>query len=105
MDLPFPQHHPGHYAGVTISISQLISRSGGSALNRGHEPQRSIRRFRVWEGRPRLFGGVQRGGGTWNANSARTVQPWSVIPAAMAGVRVVAAVPVAWAARRRLAGY
>src|SRR5215510_1872507 len=76
---------------------------GSSALNCGHKHHRSIRRFRVCEGRPRLFGGVQRGGGTGNANSSRTVQQWSVIPAAMAGVRLVAPVPVAWAARRRLA--
>ena len=38
--------------------------TGSSALNRGHKHHRSIRRFRVCEGRPRLFGGVQRGGGT-----------------------------------------
>src|SRR5262249_25399940 len=72
---------------------------GGSTVNRGHEHHRSIRRCRICEGRPRRFGGVQRGGGTWNANSSRTVQQWSVIPAAMAGVLLVAAMPVAWAAR------
>ena len=37
---------------------------GSSALDRGHEHHRAIRRFRVCEGRPRRLGGVQRGGGT-----------------------------------------
>jgi hypothetical protein len=62
-----------------------------------------IRRLSACEGRPRRFGGVQRGGGTCNANISRTVQRWSVIPAAMVGVLWVATVPVAWAARWRLA--
>ena len=70
------------------------NRFGSSTLNRGHEHQRLIRRCNAREGRPRCFGGVQRGGGTWNANSSRTVQQWSVIPAAMAGVLLVAAMPV-----------
>lgn len=37
---------------------------GSSTLNRGHAHQRSMRRFNACEGRPRCFGGVQRGGGT-----------------------------------------
>ena len=37
---------------------------GGSTVNRGHEHQRSIRRCSVREGRPRRFGGAQRGSGT-----------------------------------------
>ena len=91
--------------GKTLTFTRVFAwlLPGSSALNRGHEHHRSIRRCRICEGRPRRFGGVQRGGGTWNANSARTVQQWSVIPAAMAGVRLVAAMPVAWAARWRLA--
>src|SRR4029453_7731100 len=81
---------PSHVTGTREDSSE----SGSSALNRGHEHHRSIRRCRVCEGRPRRFGAVQRGGGTWNANSSRTVQQWTVIPAAMAGVRLVPAVPV-----------
>ena len=38
--------------------------AGSSTLNRGHEHQRAIRRFRAREGRPRGVEGVQRGGGT-----------------------------------------
>src|SRR5262249_54521094 len=58
-------HHPS-----------TCARLGSSALNRGYDAHhRSIRRCRICEGRPRRFGGVQRGGGTWNANSSRTVQP------------------------------
>src|SRR5262249_44070262 len=93
-----------HKITVAICCHGLDGYIGGSsALNRGHEPHRAIRRCKICEGRPRRFGGVQRGGGTWNANSSRTDQQWSVIPAAMAGVRLVAGVPVAWGARRRLA--
>src|SRR5262249_22185876 len=57
-----------------------------SALNRGHEHQRSMRRWNTRDGRPRCFGGAQRGSGTCNDSSSGIVQPWSVIPAAMAGV-------------------
>ena len=59
-----------------------------SILNRGHEHQRLIRRCNAREGRPRCFGGTQRGSGTWNENdnSSWIVQQWSVIPAAMSGV-------------------
>ena len=46
------------------SHSTGFSRPDSSALNRGHEHHRAIRRFRVCEGRPRRLGGVQRGGGT-----------------------------------------
>ena len=35
-----------------------------SALNRGHEHQRSMRRWNARDGRPRRFGGAQRGSGT-----------------------------------------
>src|SRR5438128_10156855 len=80
-----------------------LQAGGSSALNRGHEHHRAIRRCRICEGRPRRFGGVQRGGGTWTATSSRTVQQWSVIQAALAGARLVAAVPAAWAPRRSLA--
>ena len=38
--------------------------SGSSALNRGHEHQRSTRRLSAREGRPRCLGRGQRGGGT-----------------------------------------
>ena len=37
---------------------------GGSSLNRGHEHQRLIRHCNAREGRPRCFGGTQRGSGT-----------------------------------------
>src|SRR5215217_4795217 len=60
--------------------------AGSSTLNRGHEHQRLIGRCNAREGRPHCFGGTQRGSGTGNDNSACIVQPWSVIPAAMAGV-------------------
>src|SRR5262245_17883115 len=62
------------------------ARGGGSTVNRGHAHHRSIRRCRVREGRPCRFGGAQRDNGTCNDSSACIVQPWSVIPAAMAGV-------------------
>jgi hypothetical protein len=39
------------------------------------------------DGRPRCFGGCQRGSGTLYINNSPTVQMWSVSPAAMAGVR------------------
>jgi hypothetical protein len=35
-----------------------------SALNRGHEHQRAMRRWNARDGRPRCFGGAQRGSGT-----------------------------------------
>ena len=38
--------------------------TGSSTLNRGHEHHRSIRRCSACEGRPRRFGGAQRGNGT-----------------------------------------
>ena len=38
--------------------------AGSSTLNRGHEHQRLIRRCNAREGRPRCFGGTQRGSGT-----------------------------------------
>src|SRR5215831_6765275 len=86
-----------------IPVWENLVKTGRSTVKRGHAHHRSIRRCSAREGRPRCFGGAQRGGGTGNANSSRTVQQWSVIPAAMAGVRLIAPVPVAWAARRRLA--
>ena len=70
---------------LTVNL-QLDAPGGGSTLNRGHEHQRSIRRCRAREGRPRRFGGTQRDSGTRNDSSACIVQQWSVIPAAMAGV-------------------
>jgi Restriction endonuclease fold toxin 3 len=79
---------------IKMTIRMAQDSGGSSTPNRGHEHHRSIRRFRMCEGRPRRFGGVQRGGGTGNANSSLIVQQWSVIPAAMAGVRLVATVPV-----------
>ena len=47
-----------------IGFLVISEAQGSSALNRGHEHHRAIRRFRVCEGRPRRLGGVQRGGGT-----------------------------------------
>ena len=44
-------------------IAPYIKESGSSPLNRGHEHQRAIRRFRPARGPPRVEG-VQRGGGT-----------------------------------------
>ena len=41
-----------------------FSASGRSTLNRGHEHQRLIRRCNARDGRPRCFGGTQRGSGT-----------------------------------------
>ena len=41
-----------------------IVATGGSSLNRGHEHQRLIRHCNAREGRPRCFGGTQRGSGT-----------------------------------------
>jgi sugar lactone lactonase YvrE len=35
-----------------------------SALNRAHEHQRAMRRWNARVGRPRCFGGAQRGSGT-----------------------------------------
>jgi hypothetical protein len=61
-------------------------REDGSTVHRGHEHHRSIKRCSVCEGRPRRFGGAQRGSGTSHDSSSCSVQPWSVIPAAMAGV-------------------
>ena len=37
---------------------------GSSTLNRGHEHQRLIKRCNARDGRPRCFGGTQRGSGT-----------------------------------------
>ena len=58
---------------------------GGSTVNRGHAHHRSIRPCRVRAGRPRRLGGAQRDNGTCKDSSAWIVQPWSVIPAALAG--------------------
>ena len=60
---------------------------GKTMLNRGHEHHRSMSAWSALERRPRCVGGCQRGGGTWWCNSALTVQRWSVMPAAIAGVR------------------
>ena len=60
---------------------------GSSTSNRGHEHHWEISALVALEGRPRRFGGVQRGKGTRYDNSSTTVQRWSVIPAAIAGVR------------------
>jgi hypothetical protein len=67
-------------------LSVPPSITGGSTVNRGHAHHRSIRRCRVREGRPRRCGGAQRDNGTGNDSSTCIVQPWSVIPTAMAGV-------------------
>src|SRR6516164_9894088 len=40
---------------------QFLAAGDSSALNRGHEPQRSMRRWNARDGRPRRFGGAQRG--------------------------------------------
>src|SRR5215470_12976090 len=46
-----------------IETSQAASFARGrSTVKRGHEPHRSIRRCSAREGRPRCFGGAQRGG-------------------------------------------
>jgi hypothetical protein len=45
-----------------------------------------MRRLSACAGRPRCLGGVQRDGGTGNDSSFWTVQPCSVMPAAIAGV-------------------
>jgi hypothetical protein len=46
-------------------LAYKANRTGGrSTVNRGHEHQRSIRRCIARDGRPRRFGGVQRGSGT-----------------------------------------
>ena len=51
----------GTYRLVDIPISNCLD---SSALNRGHEHQRSMRRWNARDGRPRRFGGAQRGSGT-----------------------------------------
>jgi hypothetical protein len=63
-----------HIPPIPVSLADEVSRytefrraglaTGSSALNRGHEHHRSIRHFRVCEGRPRCFGGAQRVSGT-----------------------------------------
>jgi hypothetical protein len=45
-------------------IEHLGLTLGSSTLNRGHEHQRLIRHCHAREGRPRCFGGTQRGSGT-----------------------------------------
>jgi hydrogenase maturation protein HypF len=47
---------------------------GSSTFNRGQGHHLSIRRCKAREGRPRRWGGVQRGGGTWKESSSYTVQ-------------------------------
>ena len=70
--------------------------SGSSTANRGHDvPHLSSRRCSAHERRPRCLSGVQRSGGPCNHSSTRTVQQWSVIPAAIAGVMAL----LAWARR------
>jgi len=46
-----------------LDITETAVR-GRSTLNRGHEHQRLIRRCNARDGRPRCFGGTQRGSGT-----------------------------------------
>jgi hypothetical protein len=46
------------------SHSTGFSRPDSSALNRGHEHQRSMRRCNARDGRSRCFDGAQRGSGT-----------------------------------------
>ena len=49
----------------TINRDKLnCADTGSSTLNRGHIHQRLIRRCNAREGRPRCFGGTQRGSGT-----------------------------------------
>jgi hypothetical protein len=60
--------------------------TGSSAANRGHAHHQATGRYRARAGRPRRFGGVQRGGGTCNARRSWTVRRCAVLPAAMAGV-------------------
>jgi hypothetical protein len=45
-------------------IPDALTFPGRSTLNRGHEHQRLIRRCNARDGRPRCFGGTQRGSGT-----------------------------------------
>ena len=47
-----------------LAIAPCTRSAGSSTLNRGHEHQRLIRRCNAREGRPRCFGGTQRGSGT-----------------------------------------
>src|SRR5215813_62434 len=81
---------PAYLEGRVHALGNVVRPRRGyldsSALNRGHEHQRSMRRWNTRDGRPRCFGGAQRGSGTCNDSSSGIVQPWSVIPAAMAGV-------------------
>ena len=74
-----------------MTSSNFVFRSTGrsadsSALNRGHERQRAMRRWQACDGRPRCCGGAQRGSGTCTDRRACLVPPWSVSPAALAGV-------------------
>jgi hypothetical protein len=57
-----------------VFASFVGGESGSSPANRGHEHQRSMRRLSTCVGRLRCLGGVQRGGGTYNDSSSRTVQ-------------------------------
>ena len=54
------------YRGRVISVTVLRPDTliDSSAPNRGHEHQRSMRRWNARDGRPRCFGGAQRGSGT-----------------------------------------
>jgi hypothetical protein len=49
---------------VDNAIQWGASEIDSSALNRGHEHQRAMRRWNARDGRPRCFGGAQRGSGT-----------------------------------------
>ena len=53
-----------HQLLAECQVAPEIFDEGSSALNRGHEHQRLIRRCHAREGRPRCLGGAQRGGGT-----------------------------------------
>src|SRR4029453_12752956 len=63
-----------------MRFSGSVAPSDSSALNRGHEHQRSMRRCHARDGRPRCFGGPPRGSATRNANSSRIAQPRPGIP-------------------------
>lgn len=57
---------------------------GRTPRNRGHA---AAPRGGCLGGRPRRLRGTQRGKGIWKRSNSSRDQPWSVRPAAMAGVR------------------
>jgi len=84
----FPPEMGGMFVrnGPNPQFPPLSNYHGGSTVNRGHAHHRLIRCCKAPEGRPRRFGGTQRDSSTENDNSSCSVQQWSVLPAAMAGI-------------------